>query len=103
MPSAIADHTAFLAAGEGGGSGSFQSAPIIKRKLIASMKKAQAIPRALITNPAGTGPIIVVNCAVVWLTEEAATSCSDFSREGKYAVPAGTANASATPKIIAKA
>src|SRR5215831_6562800 len=102
MPSAIADHTAFLAAGDGGGSGNFQRAPMIKRKLIASRKKAHATPSALITNPAGTGPTIVVTCATLEPTEVAATSCSGCIREGKYAVVAGTANASATPKIIAR-
>src|SRR5215467_13393634 len=102
MPSAIADHTAFLAAGDFGGSGNFQRAPMIKRKLIASKKKAHATPSDLITNPAGTGPRVVVTCAALWLTEVAATSCSGCNREGKYAVDAGTANASATPKIITK-
>src|SRR5215469_6854672 len=103
MPSTIECHTALLAASDLGGSGSFQSAPMINRKLNASIKKAHAIPKALTTNPAGVGPTMVVTCPTVWPTEEAATSCSGSKRKGKYADPAGAANASATPKITAKA
>src|SRR5215469_8819917 len=84
MPSAIECHIAFRADGVSGGSGSFQSAPIMNRKLMASTKKAQATPNAWITKPAGMGPTMVVSCAVLWLTEEAATSCSRLTSEGMY-------------------
>src|SRR5215470_13361722 len=103
MPSAMECHIAFLADGVLGGSGNFQSAAMMNRKLMASKKKAQATPNAWITKPAGTGPTMVVSCAVLWLTEDAATSCSRLTSEGTYADCAGAANASATPKATARA
>src|SRR5215471_5958890 len=103
MPSAMEGHIAFLAGAVLGGSGSFQSAPMMNRKLMASNKKAQATPSAWITKPAGTGPTMVVSCAALWLTEDAATSCSRLMSEGMYADCAGAANASATPKAKARA
>src|SRR5262249_3936488 len=86
-----------------GGSGSFQSAPMMNKKLMASTKKAQATPKVWITKPAGTGPTMVVSCAVLLLTEDAATSCSRLRGEGMYDDCAGAANASATPKTNARA
>ena len=70
---------------------------------MASIKNAQASPNALITNPAGVGPAIVVNCAVVCDTDDAATICSRFIRKGRNACAAGAAKASATPKATARA
>src|SRR5215831_19578712 len=71
IPSAIERHIAGLAPGDGvtGGSGNLHRAPMIKRKLMASMKKAQAMPRALMIHPTGAGAAMLVSCTVLWTTE----------------------------------
>src|SRR5438105_9839214 len=81
IPSIMDCHIAFFDVGAAGGSGSFSSAPIMKRKLMASIKKDHASPSALMTNPAGVGPAIVANCVVVSDIDDAATTCSRFKKK----------------------
>src|SRR5215469_7595597 len=88
-------------AGRVGGSGRIHKAPMMNKKLMASRKKAQAIPRALMITPAGAGAAMVASCAVLCTSEKVATICSRCTRDGKKADIAGPAKASATPNKIA--
>src|SRR5262245_2431448 len=105
IPSRIERHIGGLApaAGATGGSGSLHKAAMMNRKLIASIKKAQAMPKAFMTIPAGAGVAMVVICAVPCTTENVATICSRGTRDGRKACDAGPAKASATPKAKASA
>ncbi len=81
-----------------GGSGSLTSAPMTNKKLIASMKNAQAVPRLLTIRPADAGPAMPVSCWVLCVTEFAVGSWPGSSIDGSSVCAAGPANASATPK-----
>jgi hypothetical protein len=66
---------------------------MIKRKLIASIKNAQATPSPFTTSPAGPGAIRVAICAVACAIELAADNCSGRTKDGRKACAAGAAKA----------